>query len=149
MRRLTLSLALLLLFPALLPAGEKIYLTRTLDLDFKHPGRVLKVGENGAKPVDEKVLANAYILVLAPKVTLKLTIANDNPDEEHYRIRVNISDEDGDAGKVSELLKPDRVVNMFWLAKYRYQFTFIRKHVSPEGRFVSAVVKLDVYVPEE
>ena len=149
MRLLTVSLAALLLFPSALAAGEKIYLTRTLNLDFKHPGRIVTSAADGAKPVSEKVLANSYTLVLPEKVTLKLSITSANPRNEHYNIRVHIVDETAGSGKVTKLLKPDRVVHMMWLDQYRYQFTFVRKHASPAGRFVSAVVKLDVYAPQE
>ena len=149
MRVATIVLAVLLLFPAALSAGEKLYLTRTLKLDFKRPGRIVNNGGSGTKPVSEKTLANSYELVLPEKVTLKLSIAGDNPRREHYKIRVNIKDETAGSGETTKLLKPDRVIHIMWLASYRYQFTFIRKHASPNGRFISAVVKLDVYAPEE
>ena len=145
MRATLISLAVLLVFPGTLSAGEKLYLSRTLDLNFRHPGRILKTGQAGTAPVSEK---NSYVLVLPEKVTLKLSIANDNPGRDHYHIRIKIHDEKQPSRKVDERLKHDRLVQMFWLAQYRYQFTFIQKHVTGRGRFVSATVKLDVYAPE-
>ena len=149
MRLAAAFLAACLLFPSAASAGEKLYLTRTLNFDFKHPGRIVNNGGSGTTPVSEKTLAHSYELVLPEKVTLKLSIAGDNPRGEHYKIRVNIKDETAVSGATTKLLSPDRTSHIMWLAKYRYQFTFIRKHASPNGRFISAVVKLDVYAPKE
>ena len=147
MKRLLFSALFLLVLSSALWAGEKRILSRTLQLDFKHPGRVLNLGGQGAKPVSEKVAGHSYILVMPKNVKLTLSILDDNPDTDHYLIWVRIIDQDRPAEKSEKKLKQDKVIQNYWIAQYRYQFTTIQKQITNRGRFVTALIKLDVYGP--
>jgi len=147
MRTVSLTIAALLLLTATLSAAEKPTLSRTLNLNFKRPGSILKVDGSGVEPISEVIKTNAYTLVLPKKVTLTLGIGGANPPKDRYHILVAIEDAEQRAGKIEHKLAPDRIVHVYWLAQYRYQFTFVRKNVSPQGRFMDAVVKLDVFAP--
>ncbi|HUW56153.1 MAG TPA: hypothetical protein VMZ92_05920 [Planctomycetota bacterium] len=145
MRVLVLSLAMSLLLPGTFAAGEEPYLSRTLDLDFRHPGSIRLVASNGAPPVQEVVEPNAHVLILPKRIKMTLSIANANEDRHHYHICVTVLDEFRPVDKAETVIRPDKGVEMVWLGGYRYQFMVTRKHAVGGNRFVTAQVKLDVY----
>ena len=147
MRRFVLPLAVVLVLPGMLFAGEKLYLSRTLDLDFRHPGKILVVSATGTVPVSEEVAKNSYALILPKRIKLILSIANDNKRGRHYHIVVTVRDELRPVNKATNVIRPDKLITQVWLAAYRYQFTILRKHAVGGSRFVTALVKLDVYAP--
>ena len=56
MRRLLLVLAACLVLPGVCPAAaEKLYLSRTIQIDFDPPGKITRVGASGATPVAEEM----------------------------------------------------------------------------------------------
>ena len=147
MRVFVLSLVVVLGLPGMLFAGEKLYLSRTLNLDFRHPGKILVVATEGTVPVGEEVAKNSYALILPKRVKLILSIAQDNERKRHYHIVVTIQDELRPVDKATDVIRPGNLVTQLWLASYRYQFTILRKHAVGGNRFVTAVVKLDVFAP--
>ena len=147
MKVFVLSLAAVLVLPGMLFGGEKPYLSRTLDLDFRHPGKILVVAAHGTVPVSEEVAKNSYVLILPKRVKLVLSIAHDNERRRHYHIIVTIRDELRPVNKLTKVIRPDRILTQLWLASYRYQFTILRKHAVGGNRFVTALIKLDVYAP--
>lgn len=149
MRVIAASLMLVLAAAPPAWAGEKLYVSRTLKLDFRHPGQVSKVGGSGMAGAREQVLKNSYILVLPRAVRMTLSIANDNEDEHHYHIVVRIQDERQLVNKVEAVIVPDDIIRNIWLASYRYEFALLQKHATGQGQFVTALVKIDVYAPRE
>lgn len=144
-RVLILSLAMLLVLPGTLAAGETLYLSRTLDLDFRHPGKIQVVTAKGRPPVHEMVGKNSHLLILPKRIKMILAIANANEDRHHYHICVEVVDELRPTDRTQIVISPDQPIKMLWLGCYRYQFTIIRKHAVGENRFVTAQVRLDVY----
>lgn len=147
MRAIILSPAIVLILSAGFSGAEELYLSRTLDLDFRRPGKITSVSASGSAPVSEQVLKNSYVLVLPKRVKLTLSIANDNEDRHHYHICVRIQDELLSTDKVEEVIRPENLIRHLWLAQYRCRFTLVRKHAARRGRFITATLKLDVHAP--
>jgi len=144
---LTLAVLLVLALAGTLCAGETLYLSRILDLDFRYPGKITKISAEGNPPAAEEVFKNQYVLVLPPQIKLDLSIASNNEAEHHYHICVRVQDQRRPVEKVEAIILPDASIKNYWLASYRYQFTFMRKNATGQGQFVTAMVKLDVYGP--
>jgi len=148
-RALVITWVVVLGLPPGLAVGETLQLSRSLKLDFRHPGSIHIMAAQGKRPVSERVQGNSYVLVLPKQVELRLSIAGDNDRRHHYHICVKIQKGYRAAEKVEDVISPDRVVRNLWLAKYRYQFTILNKHATPRNEFVNALVRLDVYAPGE
>ena len=148
MRALLLSLAASLVLPGVSLAADKLYLSRTLEFDFNAPGKITRIDVSGETPVSEEMRRNSWILILPKRLNLTLSITNANEDEHHYHVAVHLKDELAPAQKVEGFVLPTDAVKMFWLDRYRFQFTMLRKDASPKNNFHSATIKLDVYVPE-
>jgi len=146
MRTFLLTLTVLAAFSAALHAGEQLVLTRTLQLDFAVPGKITRADAQGTAPTSEDVQKNQYVLVLPPEIKLELSIANKNERRHHYHICVTIQNQHLPADKIVGVILPDKLIQNYWLASYRYQFTLVQKDAR-EADFVSALVKLDVYGP--
>ena len=147
MRRLALTLAACLMLPGACRAADKLYLSRSLDLNFKAPGKVAVFDSRGDAPVSEETRRTSWILILPKRINLTLSIGNDNPDDRHYHVGVRIKDELAPTRKVEGWVTPNDVTKIFWLDAYRFQITMIRKDATLNS-FVSAMIKVDVYVPE-
>jgi hypothetical protein len=115
----------------------------------REAGKITVLAAEGEVPVSEETKPNSYVLVMPRRVTMTLSIGGDNPRKDWYHIVVRIIDKDIPNDKVQTLLKPTRTIHHQWLARYRYQFTFLKKNVGPAGNFASATVRLDVFGPRE
>jgi hypothetical protein len=145
MRARFFSLAVLLALGATASAAEKLNLSRLIDLDFRHPGKVAVLDTRGKAPVSEEVRKNSYVLVLAQEVKLTLSIGNDNVDEEHYYIILKGEDGLHPEHKIEEKILPDETIKTFWLSQYRYQFITVGHLATAKGDFVTALVSMEVY----
>ena len=147
MRVLLLALAAFLV-PGACPAAEKLYLSRTFEFDFNAPGKITRIEGAGEKPVSEDVRKNSWVLILPKRLNLTLSIANDNDDEHHYHVAIHFKDEQAPAQKFDAMLVPTDLVKILWLDVYRVQVSLLRKDADAQGRFHTATVKIEVFVPE-
>ena len=147
MRRLLIALTAGLLFSGACAAAERVYLSRTLSIDFRQPGKILRIDQRGETPVAEEGKANSYVLILPKRIILTVSMGRDNPEGKGNLIGLTVKDELAPAQKTSAFMIPTDLTKMLWLDVYRYQVTMVQKEFDERG-FVKATIRIDVYAPE-
>ncbi len=147
MSRLLMALTACLVLTGVGQAADKVYLSRTLQIDFNPPGKIARVLATGATPVAEEMHPNSFVLVLPKRVNLRISIGLDNDEDRRRLIGVKIKDEMSRTQAVEGWMTPNDVTKMFWLDAYRFQITMVNKEADTRG-FVKAMIRIDVYAPE-
>jgi hypothetical protein len=147
MSRLLVALTACLVLSGVCEAADKLYLSRTLQIEFNPPGKLTRIDAAGATPVAEEMHPNSFVLILPKRINLRISIGLDNDENRRRLIGVRVQDELAPAQKTECWITPVDVTKMLWLDAYRVQITMVSKDGDLRG-FIKATIKIDVYAPE-
>lgn len=147
MTRLLLALTACMALPGICLGADRLYLSRTLQLDFRPPGRIVRLDASGAVPVSEETRLNSFIVILPKRIALTVSIGRDNEEGRRNLIGLKVQDELAPVQKTQAWMIPTDLTKMLWLDAYRYQVTMVRKEFDERG-FVAATIRIEVYAPE-